>query len=1220
MSAGQFVHLHVHTEHSMLDGAAKVGELFAEAARLGMPAVGMTDHGNMFGAHRFHAEAQKAGVTPIIGIEAYLAPQSRFEKAPVFWGTGNQRNADPAGEGGDVSGAGAYTHMTMLAENATGLRNLFRLSSLASLEGYYRKPRMDADLVAQHAEGIIATTGCPSGEVQTRLRLGQFDAALRAAETYREIFGRENFFLELMDHGLAIERSVRDGLLDIGRRLGLRPLATNDSHYVTRDQAAAHEVLLCVGTGRQLSDPKRFRFDGDGYYLKSAEEMRALWDDQVPGACDSSLLIAERVQPYDEVFAYVDRMPRFPVPAGETQESWLRAETERGVRWRFGDSPAPEVLARVQYELGVIEKMGFPAYFLVVADICAHARSQGIRVGPGRGSATGSMVSYVLGITELDPIEHRLIFERFLNPERVSPPDIDLDFDERRRGDMIRYVTEKYGDDRVCQIVTFGTIKAKAAVKDASRVLGYPYQLGEKINAALPPDVFGNGMPLAGVVDPAHPRHAEAAQVRALYEADEAARHVIDTALGLEGLTRGVGVHAAGVILSAEPLLDVLPIHRRDADGAIITGFPYTQAEAMGLLKMDFLGLRNLTVIDDAVRHVRANRGVEVDLTTLPLADGPTFELLARGDTLGVFQLDGTAMRHLLRLMEPSEFEDIAAVLALYRPGPMAANSHIEYADRKNGRSPVTPIHPELAEALEPILGATYHLVVYQEQVMTIAQDLAGYSLGRADLLRRAMGKKKKEVLDAHHAEFTAGMVERGYSAEAAQALWDVLVPFSGYGFNKSHTAGYGVVAFWTAYLKANYPAEYMAALLTSVGNDKARLAVYLAECRRMGVRVLPPDVNTSGLHFTPVDEHVRFGLGAVRNVGVGVVESIAATRRERGAFTSFPDFLHKADAAACTKRAVGSLIQAGAFDSLGHPRRPLHEGHEAAIGAAVPAKRYEEAGHLDLFAEAAAELGEEAPAGAGEGIALDGPEWPRDELLAREREMLGLYVSGHPLHGAQELLERHSTVALADLEETTRDGQEVHLAGLISAVERKVAKSSGNPWAPVTLEDLGGIAEVLFFSRTYQECYHQLAVDAVVSIRGRVSVRDGAYAVVADAITVLDTSAAADEAPVGLALDAAAVDAALVEGLRVALEAHPGQRPVRVRLAGEGESWTMAELGPRVAATRALRAELVRLVGEEALARWPVNAPALATRAAPRWNGRDRRGYRPRQPARSGR
>jgi DNA polymerase III subunit alpha len=1186
-SSASFVHLHVHTEYSMLDGAAKVAPLLAEAARLGMPAAGMTDHGNMFGSYEFFQQARKAGVKPVIGIEAYLAPESRHLKRPIFWGEGGQRDVDPDGEGGDVSGSGAYTHMTMLAADAQGLRNLFRLSSVASLDGYYRKPRMDAELIAQHAGGVIATTGCPSGEVQTRLRLGQPAKALEAAAAYRDIFGKDNFFLELMDHGLAIERSVRAGLLDIAQRLELRPLATNDSHYVTRDQAEAHEVLLCVGTGKTLDDPKRFKFNGDGYYLKSPAEMRATWDEEVPGACDSSLLIAERVGPYDEVFAPVDRMPKFPVPDGETQSSWLRKEVAQGVPRRFGGTPPREVLERIEYELGVIEQMGFPAYFLVVADICRHARENRIALGPGRGSATGSMVAYVLGITDLDPLEHSLLFERFLNPERITMPDVDLDFDERRRGDMIRYVTEKYGDDRVCQILTFGTIKAKAAIKDACRVLGYPYALGDKITKAMPPDVFGKSIPLSGVLDPAHDRYSEAAEVRALYEAEPDVKKVIDTACGIEGLTRGSGVHAAGVILSAEPLLDVLPIHRREDDGAIISGFPFPQCEELGLLKMDFLGLRNLTVIGDAIANAKANRGVDIDLETLALDDKTTYELLARGDTLGVFQLDGGPMRNLLKLMVPTGFGDIAAVLALYRPGPMAANTHIKYADRKNGRQRIEPIHPELETALEPILGETYHMVVYQEQVMAIAQQLAGYSLGKADLLRRAMGKKKKEILDASWEEFSAGMAGNGFSAAATKAVWDVLVPFSGYGFNKSHTAGYGVVSYWTAYLKANYPAEYMAALLTSVGDDKDKMAIYLAECRKLGIKVLPPDINESDLFFTPVGNDIRFGLGAIRNVGSSVVASITATRRNKGSYTSFADFLDKAEITVCNKRVVDSLVKAGAFDSLGHPRKSLCEVLDQAVDAVLGVKRQEAIGQFDLFT-----ADEPADAGSASGrlgldFQLSADEWPRKFLLSQERAMLGLYVSSHPLDGAGPILERNRDTSVAELLAAGRTDGDVKVAGLISAVDRRINKKTGNPWAIVTIEDLDASIEVLFFPKVYSLYVDQIADDAAVSVRGRLNEREGTVSIFAQDLTPLDISSAGTGGgpPLVIAVRQDKITAGLTAELKHILQAHPGTTRVHLKLERRGANPLLVDLSKFcIEPSNSFMADIKSLLGASAL------------------------------------
>jgi DNA polymerase III subunit alpha len=1188
VAADSYVHLHVHTEYSMLDGAAKINPLMAEAARLGMPAVGMTDHGNMFGAYEFFQAAGQAGVKPVIGIEAYLAPENRFHKKPVFWAEGGRRDVDPDGEGGDVSGGGAYTHMTMLAADAGGLRNLFRLSSVASLEGFYRKPRMDRELIAEHARGIIATTGCPSGEVQTRLRLGQPDKALAAAAAYQDIFGKENFFLELMEHGLAIERSVRAGLLDIGRKLGLAPLATNDSHYVTKDQAPSHEVLLCVGTGKTMDDPKRFKLDGDGYYIKSPAEMRAIFDEQVPGACDSSLLIAERVQPYDDVFKHVDRMPRFPVPDGETQASWLRQEVEKGVTRRFGAAPAQDVLDRIDYELGVIDKMGFPAYFLVVADICNYARASKIGLGPGRGSATGSMVAYVLGITDLDPIEHALIFERFLNPERITMPDIDLDFDERGRGDMIRYVTDKYGDDRVSQILTFGTIKAKAAVKDSCRVLGFPYSLGDRITKLFPAPINGKEIPLAGIFDSGHERYSEAGEVRGLYEEDAEVRQVMDTARGIEGLTRGTGVHAAGVILSSEPLAGVLPIHKREDDGAIITGFPFVQCEDMGLLKMDFLGLRNLAVIADAVTNVEANRGIEIDPARLPLDDQPTYQLLARGDTLGVFQLDGGPMRSLLKLMVPTAFGDIAAVLALYRPGPMAANSHINYADRKNGRQKVEPIHPDLEQALEPILGETYHLVVYQEQVMAIAQQLAGYSLGRADLLRRAMGKKKKEILDANWEEFAAGMTGSGYSKVATKALWDVLVPFSGYGFNKSHTAGYGMVAYWTAYLKANYPAEYMAALLTSVGDDKDRMAVYLSECRKLGIKVLPPDVNESQLNFAPVGTDIRFGLGAIRNVGAAVVTSIVATRQSKGSYASFADFLDKSEIAVCNKRVVESLIRAGAFDSLGHTRKSLFLVQEQAVDAVIGVKRQEAIGQFDLFA-----TGDEAADGPpapriGLDFQLTAEEWPRKLLLAQEREMLGLYVSGHPLDGAERVLQRNRDTSIADLHASGRTEGEVQVAGIIVSVDRRINKKSGSPWAIVTIEDLDASVELLFFPKTYALYAAELTEDAAVCVKGRVNDRDGAVSIFAQDLTVLDLSAIRSNSgpPVVIALHHDRITPDLTSELRHILQAHPGATQVILRMERSGDRPVLMDLCDfPVQPSSSFMADIKSLLGPAAIA-----------------------------------
>jgi DNA polymerase III subunit alpha len=1161
-----FVHLHVHTEYSMLDGAARVGDLVAEVARQQMPAIAMTDHGNVFGAFDFYKQATSVGVKPIIGIEAYVAPESRHEKKRVQWASGGDD---------DVSGGGAYTHMTILAENNQGLANLFRLSSLASLEGYYYKPRMDRELLSRYADGLIATTGCPGGEIQTRLRMGNYREALRAASDYRDIFGASNFYLELMDHGIDIENRVRADLLKLANELKLPLLATNDLHYTFAEDGAAHEALLCVQSGSTLADPKRFKFDNHEFYVKTAAQMRELFKD-IPESCDNTLLIAERCNV--TLREGENLLPRFEVPQGESEDSWLRALSHEGLKSRLGDKVTPVHLQRLDYELDVMIKMGFPGYFLVVADLCSHAREVGIRVGPGRGSAAGSLVAYALGITGLDPLEHGLLFERFLNPERISMPDIDLDFDERRRSEMIRYATEKYGDDRVAQIITYGTIKSKQALKDATRVLGYPYAIGEKLTKALPPSVMGKDITLGGVFDKDDPRHGEAGEFRTLYDTDADSKRVVDLAKGLEGLKRQWGVHAAGVILSREPLLDVIPIHRREADGAIITQFDMGACEATGLLKMDFLGLRNLSVLDDALQNIKLNLDIEIVLEDLPLSDQKTFELLSRGDTLGVFQLDGGPMRALLRSMAPDSFADISAVIALYRPGPMGENAHNNYADRKNGRKPVEAIHPELREPLAEILGDTYGLIVYQEQVMAIAQKVAGFSLGRADLLRKAMGKKNKEILDKEYIPFEAGMKSNGFGDAAIKRLWEVLIPFSDYAFNRAHSAGYGVVSFWTAYLKANYPTEYMAALLTSVRDDKDKSALYLSECRRMGISVLPPDVNESNSEYTPRGKDIRFGLAAIRNVGEGVVASIKSAREAKGAFTSFGDFLAKVDAQVCNKKTIESLIKAGAFDELGHHRKGLVAVHLTAIDAVIESKRAEAIGQFDLFGDVG---GSEMS-----GLEIDIPtgEWDKATLLAFEREMLGLYVSDHPLLGVEHILRSNTDMSISALLD---DGgvQEgfVTIGGLITGISRKVSRQ-GSSWAIVTVEDLEGALEVLFFSNTYNQYALTLIEDRVVTIRGRVDRREDQVRFSAFEMSPLDITSG----PVGpllISLPMSSCTPPIVERIKEILRSHPGKREVHLQINDAGAN-TMMKIDALVTSSPSLSADLKSILGPDCLVR----------------------------------
>ena len=1163
-----FVHLHVHTEYSMLDGAARVDELVKEVARLEMPAIAITDHGNVFGAYEFNKQALKAGVKPIIGIEAYVAPESRFTKSRVKWADGGED---------DVSGGGAYTHMTLLAENNEGLGNLFRLSSLASLEGFYYKPRMDRELLAQYSKGIIATTGCPGGEVQTRLRMGAYKEARAAASELRDIFGKENFFLEVMDHGIEIESRVKSELLKLGKDLGLPLLATNDLHYTKHEDAGAHEALLCVQSGSTIADPKRFKFDNDEFYLKTPAQMHEKFA-ELEGACDNTLLIAERCN--TTMRDHENLLPQFDVPKGESEDSWLRKLANEGMRVRLGGDLPAEYQERLDYELDTMIKMGFPGYFLVVADLCEHAREVGIRVGPGRGSAAGSLVSYALGITQLDPIRHGLLFERFLNPERISMPDIDLDFDERRRSEMIAYATEKYGEDRVAQIITYSNIKSKQALKDSTRVLGYPYALGERLTKALPPTVMGKDITLSGIFNPKDDRYGEAGEFRTLYETDPDSKKIVDTARGLEGLKRQSGVHAAGVILSKYPLLDVIPIHRRENDGAIITQFDMGACEAIGLLKMDFLGLRNLSVLDEALLNIKSNQNIDIRLEDLELADAKTFELLGRGDTLGVFQLDGGPMRALLRQMAPDSFEDISAVIALYRPGPMGVNAHNDYADRKNKRKPVVPIHPELSEPLAEILGNTYGLIVYQEQVMAIAQKVSGFSLGRADLLRKAMGKKQKEILDKEFVNFEAGMVENGFSKGAIAKLWETLIPFADYAFNRAHSAGYGVVSFWTAYLKANFPTEYMSALLTSVRDDKDKSALYLSECRRMGIKVLPPDVNESESDYTPRGSDIRFGLSAIRNVGENVTAAIVAARHEKGRYASFGDFLAKVDQQVCNKKTIESLIKAGAFDSLGHSRRGLMMIYLGAIDSVMESKRAESLGQYDLF-------GSTPDSGSTvSSVEVDIPseEWEKSLLLSYEREMLGLYVSDHPLFGVEHILRAAVDMPISALADDSVGHEAiVSIGGLITSVQRKVSKQ-GKSWAIVTIEDLEGSADVLFFANTYTTHAMNLVEDKVVVIRGRVDRREENLRITALDMSMPDISAA-PTGPVLISMDSARVTAPIVERMKEILRSHPGNREVHLKVEdGRGGMVMKIDDALRVTASPSLSADLKQILGADCI------------------------------------
>jgi DNA polymerase III subunit alpha len=1141
---GSFAHLHVHTEYSMLDGAARVDDLFAEAARMGMPALAMTDHGQLFGAVDFYLAGQKHGVKPILGVEAYLAPGSRFEKQ-------RRDTAEP------------YSHLTLLAEDQAGYSNLLRLVSAASLEGYFYKPRMDRELFERHHQGLIATSGCLGSEVNQRLLKGDRKGARATLAELRDLFGAGNYYVELHDHGLPEQRRVNPDLIALARDLDLPLLAANDLHYTRKADAGAHEVLLCIQTGAVLADPKRFRFETEEYYLKSPAEMRALFADH-PQACDNTLEVAERCSV--ELRFGENLLPHFDVPDGHTLESWLRAEVERGAAERYGHALPPGVRDRIDYELQVIDQLGFAGYFLIVADLCRHAREHGIRVGPGRGSAAGSCVSYCLRITDLDPIAYGLMFERFLNPGRNEMPDIDLDFDERRRGDMIRYATEKYGADHVAQIVTFSTIKAKQAIRDSARVLGLPYKLGDDLAKAMPPPVLGKERSLGEAFK-------LSAELRAARDGDDDARRVLDTADGLEGLRRQWGVHAAAVVISRDPLVDQVPIMKREADGAIITQYEMNGVAKLGLLKMDFLGLRNLTVLDDTLVHLRA-RGVELDLGALPTEDAATFGMLQAGDSDGVFQMESEGMRRLLRQLRPDRFEDIVALIALYRPGPMEEIP--KYIAGKRDPAQVQHLHPLMAE----ITADTNGVLVYQEQIITLLQKVAGYTAGEADLVRKAIGKKIESLMRKEEPRFLAGCREKGLTDDQAGTLWRLIQPFAGYSFNRAHAAGYGLVAWQTAYLKAHHPIEYMAALLTSVKDDKDARPKYLGSCRRMGITVLPPDVNESDSDFTPADgKAIRYGLSAVRNVGEQVVEAIIAARREQGRFVDFFDFCDKVDIGVLNKRVIESLIKAGAFDSLGVSRKGLLEIHEDHIDGVLSDKRIKASGQESFF-DMASDNG---------GVGLDRPrpavgreEWDKSQRLAFEKEMLGQYVSDHPLLGLEHVLRATADTPLSSLTERA-DGAVVTVAGILAKLTKKFTKR-GEIYIVADLEDLDGGAECIFFPQVYQQHQGILVQDAVVVVKARVDGRDETPKLVALEVRPPNLQEPGTT-PVVLNLEARSCNDGVVNRLKHILHSHRGKSPVHLQIRG-ARSTMIVRLGDefRVDPRNGLYAEIKAELGPDAL------------------------------------
>ena len=1161
-----FTHLHVHTEFSMLDGAARLDELVAKAVQDGQPALGITDHGNMYGVLDFYKECRKQGVKPIIGTEAYMAYDSRHER-PARRGRVDDSGGDTEG------GKKLYYHLTLLAETDQGYRNLIQLASLAFLEGYYYKPRMDWELLEKYSAGLIATTGCLGGHVLQALLQGDQKLATQHAGRLQEIFGKDNLFVELQDHGLQAQRDTNPQLVEIARKIGAPLIATNDSHYVHRDDHESHGALLCVQTGALLSDPKRFKFEGTEHYLKSSNEMRQLFRD-FPEACDNTLWIAERADVTIEFGKPL--LPNFPLPEGfDDDAGYLDHLTWEGAKQRWGEVLPASVVERVAYELQVIKNMGFASYFLIVWDLIKHAKDGGIRVGPGRGSAAGCAVAYSLRITDLDPIKYDLLFERFLNPSRISMPDIDMDFDSRYRDEMIRYAAEKYGRDHVAQIITFGTIKARNAVRDAARVLGYPYGMGDKVAKLMPPLVMGRDTPLKYCFEE-NPKYNDgfkaAAELRATVEADPDVKRVVDVAKGLEGLKRSDGIHAAAVVITKDPLTDYLPIQRKPVaggdpkDAPIVTQFEMHGVEELGLLKMDFLGLRNLDVISDTVAMVRATKDPEFDIDSVHLDDQAVFDLMARGDTMGVFQLESPPMRALLRSLAPTSFEDVSAVLALYRPGPMSVNMHYDYADRKNNRQPVEYFHPDAEE----VLGDTYGLMIYQESVMRVAQKFAGYSLAEADNLRKAMGKKSREVMAKERNSFEDGCVRMNYTREMGEKLFDVIAKFADYAFNKSHTFGYGLVTYQTAFLKAHYPVEYMACLLTSVKSNLDKAAVYLSDARATGVKVLTPDINRSITDFAalmptevPVDVvlpagspgAITFGLSAIRNVGEGLVELLLRERDENGPYDSFHEYAERVPEPVLNKRTVESLIKAGAFDSLGHPRKGLLMVFEQIIDGTVVRRRERDQGVMSLFGD----VGDDSVGGGfNERVSIPTLEFDKSDRLKFEKEMLGLYISDHPLLGVEAALRRKVDCSVAEAAEKD-DGAMITLGGVITNLSRKFTKK-GDQMAVFILEDLDAAIEVTVFPRVLTEQSHKLIDDAIVTVKGRIDRRDETrVGFMAQDVRILEGLDTGSAAPLRLRVPATSLTELKIHQIRKILREHPGDSPVYLHI-GQGKVLRLAD------------------------------------------------------------
>jgi DNA polymerase-3 subunit alpha len=1143
----EFVHLHVHSEYSLLDGAAQLEKLVKKAKELAFPAIALTDHGNLFGAIDFYLAAEKAAIKPILGCELYVAPGGRKERAA---------------QDGSYEGA---NHLTILARTLAGYRNLIKLVSRAYLEGFYYKPRVDRELLAAHADGLLVLSGCLNSEVSRHLSAGDTAKAQQVAGWYQEVFGKDYYFMEVQSHGLPEQAAVTAETLRIARAIGAPVVGTNDSHYLEATHGRAHEALLCIQTGSTLGDPNRWRFATQEFYIKSAEEMARVFA-EIPEACRNTLAVAERCNVSLEFGRF--HLPRYVVPDGHTLESYLHELARQGLRRRYGATAGDALEARLAHELAVIEKMGFAGYFLVVWDFIDFARRQGIGVGPGRGSSAGSLVAYCLGITNVDPIRYGLLFERFLNPERISMPDMDIDFADDRRDEVIRYVADRYGRDRVAHIITFGTLGAKAAIRDVGRVLGMPYADVDRIAKLVP------GFPLNITLDDAIQKSLPLAET---VKTQPAVKELWDIARALEGCTRHASVHASAVVISDAPLDEYVPLYRDPKRPELITGYAMGPIEKLGLLKMDFLGLRTLTVLANTADLIKRSRGVAIDFDAVPFDDAPTYALLSEARTFGVFQLESPGMREALRGLRPERLEDVIAIVSLYRPGPMDLIP--EFLDRKHGRAKIRYDHP----AMESITRETYGIMVYQEQIMQIASEMAGFSMGEADILRRAMGKKDRDLMAQQREKFVAGCGERGITSGKAERVWELMEKFAGYGFNKSHAAAYAVVAYQTAYFKANYPVEFMAALLTSEMGDSDRIVKYIDECRTLGLQVHAPDVNTSAVQFSVAGETIRFGLAAIKNVGEAAMQSILKTRAADGPFRSLEDFCSRVDLRLVNRRVVESLIKAGAFDSLQLPRAHLMSQLDAALerGGRQQRDRAEGQGSFfDLLPGAA------APSAPDPAALL--PEWEDDQRLAFEKEVLGFYVSGHPLARFQAHVEGLGITPSSDIASKSA-GALVRVFGHVTELKETTTKR-GNQMAFLTLEDMDGAVEVTVFPEPFKLAAGRLRSREPVLIRGRVDDGDKGRVVLAEEVRslsdlvpgpALPPSASAGEpnacrirVPAGGALTET------VASLRRICAEHAGGVPVFVHVLFPGQEVVVLSRACRVDGSGELSAKIEALLG----------------------------------------